>query len=174
MSIMTDKLIVRYIGVVILILWVSIFFIQIQMIPVPLFDLVIFGDRRFAFFDFWSIQHFLSGVIVGSVILSIRKLDFAKYFILIFLSSILWETSELGMEYGVFGQAISDWKFGYELLYNRLFIDPLSVFLGGLTVWHFKKAAYFAAAPLLAWFFVNVLSPNSMYVQDIFLTYFRF
>jgi len=170
--VLVNKISVSFLGVVIL--WLVTFLIQTKITFVSLSDLVLFGDRRFAFFDLWTVQHFLSGIFLGFVILSIKKVQFWKYILLVLLASLLWEMTELLMEYGFLGKSVSDWKFGYELIYNRLIIDPLSVLLGGIVFWYFRRAIYFAMIPLIAWLSINVMSSNSMYVQNVILEYLKF
>lgn len=165
----TSKLPIILLGSMTAAFWIALLFTQTQITPLHLTDTSWFGDRRLSFFDLWTIQHILSGVIVGYVILNVKNLNLSRYVTLVLLTAVSWEIMELCMEYGLFGQPISNWKVGYEFIFNRLLIDPLSVLIGAVIFWHFKQTFYFALAPLIIWLAVNIASPNSMYIEYVLL-----
>ncbi len=135
---------------------------------------VLFGDRTEAIFDLWSLQHFCSGVLIGSFFL-LRPLrpteEWPVFFFrarisTLFVLAIVWETAEVMMEAGFFGSAISHWKHGFEHWGNRFIGDPLMVVLGGVFAEKFPNAWKWGLAFAVVWLVVNVASPHSMAVQE--------
>ncbi len=143
-------------------------FAHLAVAPDVFSESIIFGDRRFAFFDLWTLQHVLSGVIVGFLILFLKNgIAFKEYLISILLVAFLWELFEVGMEHGLMGQVVADWKFGYEFILNRVLVDPLSVLIGGILQWHFKNFVYVSLPLASLWLLANIFSAHSMSIQEI-------
>ena len=70
---------------------------------------LLIGDRTEALFDLWSFQHFISGILIGAVLLHLWRVppSWRKFTLLVLLLALLWEATELAMEAGFFGQAVS-------------------------------------------------------------------
>jgi len=131
---------------------------------------MLIGDRSEAIFDLWSFQHFCSGILIGSLLVHIGiapKATWQKFVLIILVLALGWETAELAMESGLFGQAIANWKHGFEHWGNRFIGDPLMVTLGGLFARRFKSAWKWVLIPASVWLIVNIASPNSMSVQQL-------
>jgi len=137
------------------------------------FDLpLLIGDRSEAIFDLWSFQHFFSGMLLGSMLARINataKISWQKFAILMLMLALSWEATELAMESGLFGQAVSHWKRGFEHWGNRFIGDPSMVVLGGLLARRFKSAWKWVLLPTCAWLIANIASPNSMSIQQLLL-----
>jgi len=135
------------------------------------FDLPKFvGDRSEATFDLWSLQHFCAGILLGSILLRSKFLRLATMKELVIVALLIelgWEATELGMEAGLFGQAIANWKDGYEHWSNRLVGDPLMVALGAFVARRFSYAWKIVLLPAAIWLLINVLSPNTMSIQRL-------
>jgi hypothetical protein len=135
------------------------------------FDLPKFvGDRSEATFDLWSLQHFCAGILLGSILVRTKFLRFAAVKELAMVALLIelgWEASELGMEAGLFGHAVANWKDGFEHWSNRLVGDPLMVTLGALVATRFSYAWKIVLLPAAIWLLINVLSPNTMYIQRL-------
>jgi hypothetical protein len=135
------------------------------------FDLpLLFGDKREAIFDLWSLQHFCSGILIGSLlacVIDASKTAWRKFALIVLVLALSWEATELAMESGLFGQAIMNWKNGYEHWTNRFVGDPLLVILGGLLTRRYKSAWKWALVPASMWLIVNIASPNSMSIQRL-------
>lgn len=128
---------------------------------------LLFGDRRDAMFDLWSLQHFCGGVLIGSILMrtSLASLGTVSFLLLSLLVALSWEAAELAMEAGWFGQAVSDWKDGYEHWGNRLIGDPLMVTTGCLLGRRTALAWKIVVVPAALWLVLNVTSPSSMSIQ---------
>jgi hypothetical protein len=120
----------------------------------------------------WSFQHLASGIIIGSLMTRTgikQKLGAAKFFVIVFLLALSWEEVELSMEIGFWGQAIACWKKGYEHWGNRFFGDIPLVVVGSVLATKFQNLWKIVVIPSLLWLTVNVISPHSMHVQQVFL-----
>jgi hypothetical protein len=134
------------------------------------FDLPsLFGDRRDAIFDLWSVQHFCTGILIGTVLMrtTLTRLPWRSVLLLVLLLALCWELIELLMEGGFFGAAISRWKDGFEHWSNRLVGDPLMVSSGSLVGRRYANAWKVVSAPAAIWLVLNAASPSSMYVQRV-------
>lgn len=114
-------------------------------------DLLLWGYKTHAFFDWWSLEHFFSGMSVGAMVylyvnkvllervkLS-RKDNIKVQFIILLALNFIWETLEHYLEVGVAGKAVEYWFFGVEHIANRMISDPLMVFLGWIFImWYYK------------------------------------
>lgn len=133
-----------------------------QQFTLPL----VVGDRTEALFDLWSVQHFLSGVFIGTVLLLPEKRSLKDLLTATLIVAFIWEAAELAMEYGIFGQVISSWKSGFEHWGNRFIGDPLMVVFGSMFAWKFSSAWKWAFIPASVWLVANVVSPTSMSIQQ--------
>lgn len=126
------------------------------------------GDRSEAIFDLWSIQHLLSGIIIGSALTYFytTRLNWQKFALLMLVFALTWEATELAMESGWCGQAVSNWKRGFEHWGNRFIGDPLMVTIGGLITRRYKSAWKWILIPATIWLIANIASPNSMSIQN--------
>lgn len=128
------------------------------------------GDRSEAMFDLWSFQHFLSGILIGSLLAYVgvaSKTTWQRFVLLMLVLALSWEATELSMEAGLFGQAVSNWKHGFEHWGNRFIGDPSMVILGGLLARRFKSAWKWVLIPAAVWLVANIASPNSMSIQQL-------
>ena len=108
---------------------------------------MLFGCKTDAWFDVWTIEHFITGIGLGGGIAAWRMLFFKREqdtlrFDCVWLLFIayLWEASEHYLETGMAGRSVTFWFQGVEFWGNRLIADPLSVLAGWLT---FKAAINF-------------------------------
>ena len=135
------------------------------------FDLpLLVGDKTEAMFDLWSLQHFCAGILLGSRLTRSKFLHVAtweKLAVVAFLLALCWETTELAMEAGFFGQVVEYWKAGFEHWSNRLLGDPFIVTSGALMARRFPRLWKIVLLPATAWLLINVISPNSMYIQHL-------
>jgi len=151
---------------------------------------IFWGYKTQAIFDVWSIEHFLTGVSVGTIVLlnnhkslgqifeavkdkfHPKKLHLLKYkYDLIFLLFIayVWETLEHYLETGLGGGTVAYWFQGVEFWPNRLLADPLMLILGYLFAKRFPKTVWPARVLSLLWLIFHVfVFPNSMYLQQWF------
>jgi hypothetical protein len=133
----------------------------------------IFGERQTAMFDLWSCQHFIFGIIIGSFLLwqaSQIINTWYKLVLVMFLVALCWESTELALEYGLFGQAFSEWKLGFEHWGNRFVADPIMVVSGSLVAKKYDWAWKAVIVPCVFWQVANMLAPHSMCIQQ-WLTY---
>ena len=131
---------------------------------------LIVGDRCEAIFDLWSFQHLFSGVLIGSLLVYFKQPSnptWQRFVLALLILALSWEAVELTMESGLFGQAVSHWKRGFEHWGNRFIGDPSLVVLGGLLARRFKSLWKWALIPASVWLFTNVIAPNSMTVQEL-------
>jgi len=131
---------------------------------------MLIGDKSEAMFDLWSFQHFCSGILIGSLLAYAgvaSKATWQKFVLLMLVLALSWEATELAMESGLFGQAVVNWKRGFEHWGNRFIGDPFMVTLGGLLARRFKSAWKWVLIPASVWLIANIASPNSMSVQQL-------
>ena len=80
------------------------------------FPIQLFGHKTKAIFDLWSIQHFFSGIILGSLLISlhfIKKPNIVEVALIATLFAFGWEIVELGAVSGCFGHQVSKWFVDY-------------------------------------------------------------
>jgi len=131
---------------------------------------ILFGDKTEAIFDLWSIQHFCSGALIGALLIRVSrdaKADRRTFVLFMLAIAIGWETTELAMESGVFGHAVSQWKHGHEHWANRFVGDPAMVALGGLTARRYAWAWKAALLPCAIWLIVNIAAHDSMSINRL-------
>lgn len=154
----------------------------------------IWGPKTESLFDIWSIEHFISGVTIGSILCIIlvhifhpdlknhsykkKKLTIKEnlnglhfhYFVLVFLIAYIWEVLEFYMEAGYTGNAkITYWFQGVEYWLNRSLTDPLMVAFGAwCTLRFYSKAVSWSARVFsVSWLTCHVfIFPNCMYLQN--------
>lgn len=137
---------------------------------------IIFGDRSEALFDLWSLQHCLSGVILGTFFFTyepLLKRRKGEFYIYVLYVALCWEAVEYAMELGWFGQGIATWKGSIEYWGNRLIGDPLMVTLGAFIALRFEKSWRLVFVPAALWLLINVAAPHSMYVQRLLFELFK-
>ena len=129
---------------------------------------MIFGDKTISWFDLWSIQHFVVGIVFGIIL---RKNNFSKIailFVALFLA-YSWEIFEYYAEVGYFGSSIMTWFGGVEFLWNRVLIDPI-VFTGGVMIGQFIKnngLVYLSFAYSACWLLLNLMFPTAASFQRL-------
>lgn len=172
----------------------------------------IFGHKAAAIFDLWSIIHLLTGFVVSSFFVdqlkkihkfNEKKIQFKAFkfrfsiainYLVVLLLAYLWEFVELKAEQGLFGRPIMHWFDGVEYLGNRLFFDPILVFLGYILgklffsymgsrtqanssvdrivysrcpYFLYNSAKWGSRLILLAWLYLNIfIMPHSMMFQE--------
>ena len=129
---------------------------------------LLIGYKDSAVFDLWSVQHFLMGVVTGRIILQKFKEPLVFVSAMLFVA-LAWEGLEILMEAGEMGITISVWKGGFEHWGNRLIGDPLVVTLGGLISRKNHRFWKYALIYCISWLALNVVMPDSMYIQRILL-----
>ncbi|MBU1558077.1 hypothetical protein KKC45_03890 [Patescibacteria group bacterium] len=146
--------------------WDNNYFLILSLIPLFLIILfqpqqstiipVFFGDGEIALFDLWSIQHFLAGVLIGSLLLSPKNEPTKKWqriipFILFI--ALTWEAVEIYLETGV---VFENWK-NFEHWTNRIITDPLMILLGGAVGYLIKESWRIAVIPAIMWLVIKAL-----------------
>lgn len=147
----------------------------------------IWGNKTESLFDIWSVEHFVSGVTIGSIVycimlayvftdLSQEKMQLNRkfkyhYFTIILLLAYIWEVLEFYMEAGYTNNlAITYWFQGVEYWLNRAVTDPLMVALGAWCAlkMNSKMAAWSARSFSGMWLALHVfVFPHCMYLQNI-------
>jgi hypothetical protein len=129
----------------------------------------LFGTTPQAALDLWSVQHFMAGAVAAALFYQRKRTEpptARQLFFFLFLVSSAWELAEMLMEIGAAGPAVQTWFGGVEHWFNRLFIDPAFVILGGLAYQRWR----WLAAPMLAgstlWLTANLMSPSVSSVQE--------
>ena len=123
-----------------------IFFHQQQSQPGVNLMPVLFGEQAKALFDLWTIQHFLAGVLLGSLFLSPKKDKEKKWQTIIpfvIFVGFAWEAVELILEF----EGLS----GYEHWTNKMITDPIFVLVGGVVGYLIKDSWKVAVVPTILW-----------------------
>jgi hypothetical protein len=113
----------------------------------------LFGDQRTSFLDLWSIQHFLAGVLIGSLLITPKYERTKKWQIMLPLTIFLafaWEAVELYIESGGIEAFKSFWN-QREHWSNRLVSDPLLVIGGGIIGYIIHDSWKVAVVPIILW-----------------------
>lgn len=145
--------------------------------------MLLFGQKTLALFDIWSIEHLLSGMSFGGLVVllnskfnqtkcdnklsktAILRLDIITLLFLAFL----WETIEIYLELGAAGPAVKYWFYGVEHPSNRLISDPALMLLGYYIVRKTPQLIIPARYMSLIWLSVHIfIFPHSMYLHEIF------
>ncbi|MCX6785099.1 MAG: hypothetical protein NTV81_04200 [Candidatus Komeilibacteria bacterium] len=136
-----------------------------------------FGHKSEAMFDLWSVQHFLSGIIVVWLIFQKGPwtgfIDKFGWLLAVCFIAYLWEFIEIFMEAGYFGKTIAIWKDGFEHWSNRFISDPLTAVLGGIVYIEFTWIIWPALVLNILWFILNVRRKHSMEIQEKFIQLFQ-
>jgi hypothetical protein len=155
--------------------------------------LILWGTKNQAFFDWWSLEHYFSGLSLGAFIyifinkmlirkeINITKSDNIKIqFVVLLALNYMWEALEHYLEEGVAGEAVAYWFYGVEHVLNRMVSDPLMVMLGWATIMlyfkYIQKNDYnkkswlliFLRVFTISWLAVHIfVFPHSMYLHEI-------
>lgn len=136
----------------------------------------IWGDKTVSLFDVWSIEHFISGITIGSLLILIfnkfklqNRSDYKLlYYVTIFFLAYLWEVVEHYLEDGVMNEAVTYWFQGVEFWGNRIFTDPLLVALGAYVGLKYNFLSRYAQCFSAIWLGVHVfIFPHCMYLQHL-------
>lgn len=136
----------------------------------------IWGDKTVSLFDVWSIEHFISGITIGSLLILIfnkfklqNRSDYKLlYYVTIFFLAYLWEVVEHYLEDGVMNEAVTYWFQGVEFWGNRIITDPLLVVLGSYVGLKYNFLSRYAQCFSAAWLGVHVfIFPHCMYLQHL-------
>ena len=119
-----------------------------QEIFIPSF----FGDEKSSLFDLWSIQHFLAGVLIGSLFLSpkdssIKKERWQKIIPFILFIAFGWEALEIYLEKGII---FAEWN-SFEHWTNRIITDPLTALVGGVIGYSKRNSWKIVIIPIILW-----------------------
>ncbi|MFA6382630.1 MAG: hypothetical protein WCX08_05185 [Candidatus Buchananbacteria bacterium] len=156
---------------------------------------MIWGLKTLSIFDFWTIEHILSGLSIGSLVLvnnhkslgrvfanlkeqvfPPKKINYLKTkydLIFVLFLAYLWETFEHYLETGLLGAKAEYWFAGVEFWPNRLIADPLMLVLGYWIVKKIPKLVWPARVLSLTWLLVHIfIFPDSMYLHTIFPFHF--
>jgi hypothetical protein len=147
--------------------WNNNIFLILSLIPLFLIILfqpqqntlfpIFFGDESIALFDLWSIQHFLSGVLIISFFLLPKNTvgeikNWQKIIPFILFVALSWEAMEIYFETGVI---IKGWT-GSEHWSNRIITDPLMALLGGVVGYITKDSWRVAIVPAIFWLILKI------------------
>lgn len=119
----------------------------------------VFGDQRVSLFDLWSIQHFLAGVLIGSLLITPKYKRTKNWQIMLPLTIFLafaWEAVELYIESGGVEALKSFWN-QREHWSNRLVSDPLLVIGGGVVGYIIHDSWKVALVPTILWLSIKAM-----------------
>ena len=144
---------------------------------------MIWGLKTVSIFDVWTLEHLLSGISIGALVVRCNgkvfqnKLNIysqnikTRYFdlILVLLLAYAWETIEHYLESGLTGDKVAIWFQGVEFWANRILSDSLITVVGYYIARGNPKLVTPARIMSLIWVLVHVLIfPHSMYLHEIF------
>ena len=143
---------------------------------------LLWGLKTVAWFDFWSIEHVLSGVSAGASVRHHHERKIKKHrttlhpkihlhldVVTVLFLAFLWETFEHYLEVGLAGEVVAAWFFGVEFWGNRLITDPLLVVAGYLIARQSPRLVWPARVLSIAWLYVHIfIFPHSMYLHELF------
>lgn len=144
---------------------------------------IIWGWKTTAMMDVWTIEHLLSGLSVGALVINYNRKIFKQHFeidepnlitrhfdvIGVLLLAFLWETVEHYLETGLAGGMVQYWFQGVEFWPNRIIFDPLMLVLGYLIAKQYPKLVTPARICSFIWLVVHVfVFPHSMYLHEVF------
>ncbi|MDH4330895.1 MAG: hypothetical protein OEV93_05090 [Candidatus Moranbacteria bacterium] len=118
-----------------------------------------FGDQKTSLFDLWSIQHFLAGVLIGSLLITPKYERTKKWHIMLPLTIFLafaWEAVELYLESGGIEAVQSFWN-QREHWSNRLVSDPIMVIGGGVLGYIIHDSWKIAIIPSIIWLLIKAV-----------------
>ncbi len=149
---------------------------------------ILWGVKTHSIFDVWSIEHFLTGISIGTAVILYNKKSLGKLFnnisdkiihpkrinwlkykydiILVLFISFMWETIEHYLETGLAGSQVEYWFQGVEFWPNRIITDGGLVLLGYLFAKKFPIMVWPARIISLAWLITHIfIFPHSMYLH---------
>ncbi len=141
---------------------------------------VIWGDKTEAWFDIWSLEHFIAGMTMASIVLilfpkfagtELNEKTRIKFFsVIILLIAYMWEVAEFYMEAGYTNiEAVTYWFQGVEFWGNRFVTDPWLVLVGALIAYHHSFLKWPSRVFSFSWLFVHVfIFPHCMYIHEYF------
>jgi len=142
---------------------------------------MIWGDKTLAYFDIWSIEHLVSGITLGSLIIFIYdKLNIKEkdanykwlYYISVIFVAYLWESLEHYLESGLINETVTFWFQGVEFWGNRLITDPLLLILGSFLYLRYNQLVKFSRIFSGVWLISHIfIFPHSMYIQERLLQF---
>ncbi|NQV00362.1 MAG: hypothetical protein HQ538_06510 [Parcubacteria group bacterium] len=142
----------------------------------------IWGVKTHAVMDVWTIEHLLSGLSIGFIVIRNNYKVFkkriglqkhhikTKHFDIIAVAFLayFWETIEHYLETGMAGEHVEYWFQGIEFWPNRIIFDPLMLVLGYLIAKKYPKLVTPARVLSLLWLVFHVIIfPHSMYLHEI-------
>lgn len=141
---------------------------------------MLWGLKTVALFDFWSIEHMVSGISLFGLagLASARvvpddtpaQLKYHYGMVLVLLAAYVWESVEFYGEIGWWGAAAQRWFYGIEFWPNRIIIDPLLVLAGFGIAQKYPGLVWPARIFSVAWLVVHVfIFPHSMYLNEILI-----
>lgn len=125
---------------------------------------MIFGDKTVAFFDIWSIEHLMVGIILA-FILNLIFPNKRTNIVLLLLFSCFWECLEHYLEEGLLGEKIQNWLAGIEYWGNRLIGDNLVMLIGCLIYNKYPKSIYISLILSGCFLALHLCYPSSMDIQ---------
>ncbi|MDA0780951.1 MAG: hypothetical protein PQ612_01530 [Rickettsiales bacterium] len=143
--------------------------------------MTLFGLKTVAWFDIWSIEHFLSGITVlfaaryisHRFVFSNKQieegLELKFYISYILCLCYMWEAVEFYLEAGYTNiDGITYWFQGVEFWGNRLITDPLLSVVGAILGFRFPILAWPARILCILWLLIHVFYfPHSMYLHEL-------
>lgn len=131
-----------------------------------------YGYRETAMLDFWSLEHLFWGVVMLAFFKRrFPKWSITKHLVLIAGIAYSWELIEYSMELGIFGDAISAWKKGFEHWSNRCVADPLLALIGAYIQLNWSSAWKWVISPWILWGMLNYLAADSIAIQKAILEF---
>lgn len=142
----------------------------------------IWGVKTEAFMDVWTIEHFLSGLSIGFLVIKSNYKIFKKKIglqkrhiktrhfdvITVAFLAYLWETFEHYLEEGIAGNWVENWFQGVEFWPNRLISDPMMLVIGYLIAKKYPKLVTPARILSITWLIFHIIIfPHSMYLHEI-------
>ena len=124
---------------------------------------IFFGHKVLALFDLWSLQHFVSGFVIGT---AVTKRGQGVRWWRILLGAVIWEAWEWSMEMGSIGSHMAYWFHGQEHWSNRLLSDPALYVIGSLIGARHPHLRSRMMLFSFSWIGMNLLAPHSMWFQD--------
>lgn len=138
----------------------------------------LFGLKTESWFDVWSIEHFISGILLTSLLCFIwPKIkqppvsdNKVPIYIALLTLAFLWECVEFYLEAGYSGNPrITYWFQGVEFWGNRLITDPLMMIAGAYTYLSVKRILLPARLFSMAWLTLHIfVFQHSMYLHTAF------
>ncbi len=125
---------------------------QIKLIP------IFFGNEQLALFDLWSIQHFLAGILIGSLFLSPKEKttgvkNWQRIIPFVLFLALTWEALEIYLETDII---FKNWV-GFEHWSNRIITDPLMALMGGAVGYLIRDSWRVAVVPSIMWLVIKLI-----------------